>query len=454
MVREKMEQLFLTGKSSNYEVRVDMGNSDVSWYSTQIGAITIDGKIVGANIVTTDVTPRKKGEEELVQKNQEITERVKELQCLYGISDIVQREELLVTETYQQIVDIIPGSWQHNEVACARIVVEGKEFQTDNFKKTKWKQEASISLAGKDIGTVEVFYLKEMPESDEGPFHKEERRLILEIAKKLGRFVEHSQAKHRISEVMQELKRKNEELDDYTYTVSHDLKSPLITLQGFSSLLTKNYADELDEKGVHYIDRISEASESLGTLVSDLLKLSRAGRKTGDFMDVKAGNLIDATLESLEGFVNEKKVAVKYGELPTIRCDRIKMGQVFNNLIGNAIKYMGEQDKPKIDIGWDEDKDYYKFWVADNGMGIKDSDKDRIFKPFQRSSVPTTVEGTGIGLNIVKKIVGSHHGNMWVESEFGKGSTFYFTIPKYKESSNEPRYGSTMGREEHKGEHK
>lgn len=235
-----------------------------------------------------------------------------------------------------------------------------------------------------------------------------------------------------LTQILEELRKKNEELDAYTYTVSHDLRQPLITIQGLSQILYRKYEDKLDKDIVAYLKRISSASQGLETLVNDLLRLSRAGRKTGDFKRERMKSIISASFKNLESALQKRKVKVEMAaKFPTVYCDKSGIIQVFSNLIDNAVKYMGRQRRPRIDIGWDKDEDkdnkYYRFWVKDKGRGISKGEKEKIFNVFYRGSASDG--GTGIGLPIAKKIVESHGGKIWVESKPGRGSTFYFTLP-------------------------
>ena len=232
-----------------------------------------------------------------------------------------------------------------------------------------------------------------------------------------------------LKRVEKELEFKNKELEDYTYTVSHDLKAPLVTIQGFSELLGSQYEDQLDDKAKHYLDRINQGSENLARLVSDLLELSRAGRKTKEFECHDFNEILGLSLGGLEGKITDKNVIVeKPDDFPEIHCDDLRISQVISNLIGNSINYMGDEQNPTIQIGWAENEKVHEFWVLDNGIGIKNEDKDRVFSIFERAA-ESSAEGTGIGLSIVKKIIQVHGGDIWVESEFGEGSKFTFTIP-------------------------
>jgi PAS domain S-box-containing protein len=238
------------------------------------------------------------------------------------------------------------------------------------------------------------------------------------------------QIEEQLKNTMEELKQRNQELDEYTYTVSHELKTPLIAIQGFSAILYKKCRNKLNKNMVQYLKRISLASERLERMVSDLLKLSRAGRKTGKFNEVDINSVVKTSLKHFESSIIEKHIDVKLTpEFPTVSCDRSRIIEVFDNLIANAVRFAGSQEKPKIKIGWKKQKDQYQFWVEDNGVGIIEGDKKKIFKTFVQGSLVSSEEGTGVGLSIAKKVIESHGGRIWVKSELGSGATFYFTIP-------------------------
>jgi PAS domain S-box-containing protein len=287
-------------------------------------------------------------------------------------------------------------------------------------------------LSGKVIKNFEINQLdsrgKKVPMEVSVAAIRKGRKII--AAQGLMRDItERKKIEKELIQALEELKRKNKELDDYTYTVSHDLREPLITIQGLSEMLYRKYGDKLDRSMVPFIRRISSASQWLERLVSDLLELSRAGKKAGEFKEVKVKSVLGLSLKSIESLIRKKHIELKQPpEFPTSYCDKTGMQQVFNNLLDNAIKYMGSQSHPKIEIGWSKNKDRYLFWVKDNGMGIKREDQEKIFNVFYRGS-GASKEGTGIGLSIAKKVIENHGGKIWVKSRPGRGSTFYFTIP-------------------------
>lgn len=224
-----------------------------------------------------------------------------------------------------------------------------------------------------------------------------------------------------ITAAMDKQKQANKEMENFTYTISHDLKAPLISLQGFSSLLSEGYKDRLDEKGNHYLSRIQSNIDTMEKLIKDLLELSRIERRT-EMMETPSYELIKNALQTLEYELKARniKISLKDG-FPVIRCNPDNIFQVFLNLLDNAVKYGASE----IEIGWAPMPGKVKFYVKDNGTGIE---KEYLQKIWHMKEIKSK-NGTGLGLGIVKKAVKAHGGNVWVKSEKGKGSEFGFSIP-------------------------
>jgi signal transduction histidine kinase len=229
--------------------------------------------------------------------------------------------------------------------------------------------------------------------------------------------------------LIEELGNKNAELERFTYTVSHDLRNPIVTIKGFLGMLTKDMEDNRPDYIQSDIRRIAGAADKMDALLKDLLELSRIGRIVNPPAEVDTVKLTHEALEMLNARIRSKNAQVIVSpNLPSIYCDQIRLREVLENLIDNAIKCMGEQPEPQIEIGVrNEDKEAVIF-VKDNGIGIDSRYHERVFRLFEKLN-PTS-EGTGIGLALVKRIVEVHGGKIWVESDgLGKGSTFCFTIP-------------------------
>ena len=234
--------------------------------------------------------------------------------------------------------------------------------------------------------------------------------------------------------LINELEDKNSELERFTYTVSHDLKSPLITIKGFLGFLEQDAASGNAARLRTDIKRISDATDKMQLLLNELLELSRIGRLTSPYQYIKFDEIVYEILELLHGPLHEKEIAVDVQQnLPTIYGDRRRLLEVLQNLVENAAKFTGAQAHPRIEIGqngFENNKPI--FYVRDNGVGMDAEHYDRIFGLFNK--LDANSEGTGIGLALVKRIIEVHGGRIWVESEAGSGATFFFTLPTGPES--------------------
>ncbi len=228
--------------------------------------------------------------------------------------------------------------------------------------------------------------------------------------------------------LIKELEGKNSELERFTYTVSHDLKAPLITMGGFLGFLERDALSGNTERLKEDILRISEANQKMQRLLNELLELSRIGRKMNPPEIIPFGQIVSEAFTRAESRLNQKKIEVMVmTDLPEINGDRNRMVEVMQNLLDNAAKFMGSQPNPVIEIGVETHKKEVVFFVRDNGIGIDPKFHKKIFELFDKLN--PQIEGTGIGLALVKRIIEVHGGRIWVESEVGKGSTFYFTLP-------------------------
>ena len=233
-----------------------------------------------------------------------------------------------------------------------------------------------------------------------------------------------------------ELEEKNAELERFTYTVSHDLKSPLITIRGFLGFIREDSRSGNLNRLESDIQRISAATEKMQTLLNDLLELSRVGRLINKSRDIQMNELVSDTLELLHGRITQAAAAVSVARnLPAVFGDYERLVEVMQNLIDNACKFMGDQADPRIEIGHQGyEKDMPIFYVRDNGVGIPAEFHDNIFGLFNKLDARS--EGTGVGLALVKRIIEFHGGRIWVESESGKGTIFFLTLPPGKRSGD------------------
>ncbi|WP_127128177.1 sensor histidine kinase [Pseudoflavitalea rhizosphaerae] len=224
-----------------------------------------------------------------------------------------------------------------------------------------------------------------------------------------------------------ELERKNKELEQFAYVASHDLQEPLKTVSGFVGLLNKQYKGRLDENADKYLEYILNASDRMRTLIKDLLVYSRIGRAIA-FVLADCNILLHEVLADMDNNIKENKAKIHTDTLPVLYTFPTELKLLFQNLISNAIKFRKRGEQPEISITVTRIPGFWKFAVSDNGIGIDQQHRDRIFVIFQRLHNKKDYEGSGIGLAHCKKIVELHGGEIWVESMPGIGSTFYFTI--------------------------
>ena len=224
-----------------------------------------------------------------------------------------------------------------------------------------------------------------------------------------------------------ELERSNAELAQFASVVSHDLRSPLTSIAGFSELLQRYYADHHDANATRYITSIMDGVKHMQTLIEGLLTYALVGAQASPPEPVDCTVVIERALTNLHAAIEARGAMVTHAALPTVAADATQLSEVFQNLIGNAIKYCRET--PRVAISADREGAEWLFSVRDNGIGMDPADAERIFGIFQRAPAAAEYPGTGIGLALCKKIIERHSGRIWVESCVGEGATFKFTLP-------------------------
>ncbi|KOR35451.1 hypothetical protein AM228_18290 [Planktothricoides sp. SR001] len=225
-----------------------------------------------------------------------------------------------------------------------------------------------------------------------------------------------------------ELARFNAELEQFAYVASHDLQEPLRIITSYSQLISRRYLGKLDEKADKYIQFVVKAAQRMQQLIEDLLEFSRLGSQKNELGQVECEAVLNLVLENLNLTIFLNDAIINHEPLPVVLGDHTQLVQLFQNLIVNGIKYRTERS-PIIHISATRIENYWRFAVSDNGIGIAPEFFERIFTIFQRLHTREEYPGTGIGLAICKKIVQRHRGEIWVQSQVGAGSTFYFTLP-------------------------
>lgn len=230
-------------------------------------------------------------------------------------------------------------------------------------------------------------------------------------------------------EYIRQLDEANKELEAFSYSISHDLRSPLRAIDGFSRILLDDYADKLDDEGKRLLNVVRNNTVRMGQLIDDLLNFSRASRLEISFSEIDMERLTHLVVEELQPFVAGRKLQVEIEPLPPFIGDRAMMHQVFVNLLSNAIKFSRYNEAAMIKVGSSIKGDEAVYFVQDNGAGFDMKYVDKLFGVFQRLHGMDEFEGTGIGLAIVKRVLTRHGGRVWAEGKVGEGATIYFALP-------------------------
>ncbi len=236
---------------------------------------------------------------------------------------------------------------------------------------------------------------------------------------------------NKLRETLEKLKQSNAELEQFAYVASHDLQEPLRMVASYVQLLQRRYQGKLDPEADEFIAYAVDGANRMRGLIDDLLTYSRVGRLGKPFEPTNLESTLDIVLKNLQASIADNKATVTHDTLPVIKADGSQLVQLFQNLIGNAIKFHGEEP-PHVHVSAVDKGSEWEFAVRDNGIGIDPQYFERLFKIFQRLHTREEYPGSGIGLAVCKKIVERHGGRIWIESQIGKGSTIYFTLSKRK----------------------
>lgn len=435
---EVIDKVFTSGEPQAVELQTIAPDGHVSWDSIRLGPVKQGEEISSLTIIMTEITAQKLAEASLRESEANYRGAIiaagfvpysidyqkkyftfigEDVYKLTGytaqeitpilLKESIQEEYLwgpnagmTANEARQKILSGTPLEWRQDML-----------IQTKNGE-NRWLSDTSIEILdtnGRAIGGIGIFQ----------------------------DITERKQAEAEREKLFKELAAQNAELERFNYTISHELKSPIVTIKGFVGRIEKNLHNENIENVKKDLKRVASAADSMQETLHDLLELSRVGRFINTFEEVDLFTLVQEALENTKGRIRKKHISINVAQnLPTIFADRVRLREALENLIDNAAKYMGEQKNPLIEIGARHDNEWVIF-IKDNGMGIDPQYTTKIFGLFEK--LDATSEGTGIGLTLIKRIVEMHGGRIWVESAgIGMGSTFFFTIPDHETIKDKP----------------
>lgn len=504
----------------------------------------------------------KTSKQEINKHSQDLNERVKELQCIFGVSESIRIRDSL-DEIFQDVVELIPKAWKYPGITRGRVFYDGKEYTSEDFEKTEWTQSSNIIVNGYTRGSIDIYYLEECPELNEGPFIKEERNLIDSIARNISEAIERKKAEEALHEnesqlnalftsmtemvvihelvknnagqaidyritdcnnvfskvtgiskedaigklasdlyqtdpppflekyakvamgegsnefttyypaldkhfmisvvspnagkfatittdisdmmlIQEKILAKNKEMENYLYIASHDLRTPLVNIQGFSqrfkkqvdSIKTlfaeKTFEPEIlqqltvitDEDIPKTLGFVHSNIEKMDTLINGLLLLSRTGRVEMNIQKIDMNVLFSKIIQNLDFQIKAAGCKISIAPLPEFFGDVLLLEQLFANIISNALKYSDSQRALEITVDGEKIYNRVLYTIKDNGIGIAQKYLDKIWDVFFRINPRSGKTGEGIGLSLVKRIAEKHKGKVWAESEENKGSVF------------------------------
>jgi len=375
----------------------------------------------GVTFTALDITDRKIAEQKLKESEEKYRLISENANDLIAILNSKFEHEYINEKAYQKILgysnEDILGKTRHDMIHPADTKQAFKVLK-DGFKKGEGTGELRLQHKNGNYIWIET----------KGRTFKSSDGLLKAITVSRD-ITERKRSEQLLRETIEDLARINAELEQFTYIASHDLKEPLRMISNFAQLLEKRYKDKLDEDANDFIKFITEGVVRMQDLINSLLAYSRIGKNYKEFEKVDLNDVLKDTIDNLKQIINETNAEIIHDSLPSLFADKYQLIQVFQNLISNAIKFRGI-DPPLVHISSRLDSKHWVFSIRDNGIGIKSKDFERIFVIFQRLHAKDEYDGTGIGLSICKKIVEQYGGKIWVDSEVGKGSTFYFSIPK------------------------
>ena len=385
-------------------------------------------------ILFNDITRRKQAEDTIRQLNLELEKRVEE-----KTQQAIEKEQQyrFLLQNMREGIQLIGYDWKYLFVNNS-VVAQSKYSNDELLGHTMMEKYPGIENSGL-FKVLQRCMNERVPEIMENEFTfpdgtKEWYELSIQPVPE-GLFIlsmditQRKIAEEKLKRYAEELNSSNTELERFAYVASHDLQEPLRMISSFLNLLEEKLQGNLDDTGKQYMHFVLDGAERMKSLIQSLLEYSRVGNNKESFVPTDLNEMMQYIIRLFEENSKKARAVITVSPMPVITANKTLINLLFTNLVNNALKYHGDKD-PVVEVGYTEQPGDYTFFVKDNGIGIDSKYFDKIFIIFQRLHNRTEYSGTGIGLAICKKIMEIHQGKIWVESQPGKGSTFYCTIPK------------------------
>lgn len=395
------------------------------------------GTVVGLVGIGRDITSRKRAEQALERRTAELTERVKELRCLYALSTMMGRPDLAWADKLRHVAALIPAGWKYPEVARARILLGEQCYDCPGYRDSPWCLSEPLTVRGEPVGQVQVVYLEARPAADQGPFSQEEVRLLREVATRLDELLERRRVAEALTRALERAEAASRLKSEFVTNISHELRTPMNSILGFAELLIDGVDGPLNTDQMGSLWRIERNARNLLRLINEVLDLSRieAGRMELFVEPFSLRALVTDVARELLVPAREKGLELHYRlspAVPDLVCgDDGRLRQVLVNLGGNAVKFTS---RGRVEIQVEPGRPgtaEVLFRVSDTGVGIPAGYRQTVFEPFVQvdGSITRRHQGAGLGLAISSHLVQLMGGELWLESEEGHGSTFGFRLP-------------------------